>query len=374
MKNNLTVFESEQFGKIRTVCIYGVPYFVGEDVAKILGYVNPQKALRNYINDEDKMTNELFNVNGTKGILINEIGLYSLVISSKSPIAKQFEKWIKNDVLPYIKEEEQTIIENNLMVFDNLEFGQLRMVYIDEKQYFIANDVAKALGYSEPKNAVARHCKGALKRTYLTNGGEQEVKVIPEGDVYRLIIRSKLPKAEEFEHWVFDEVLPSIRKHGIYATDNIIDNILANPDFGIQLLSQLKEERAEKEKLKSENLQQKQIIGELKPKADYTDMILQSKELVTITQIAKDYGMSGSKMNQLLHKLKVQYKQNGQWLLYSDYHAKGYTHSETIHFKHSNGRADTKMITKWTQKGRLFLYDLLKQSGVLPMIEQNIAA
>jgi len=328
----------------------------------------------NYINDEDKMTNELFNVNGTKGILINEIGLYSLVISSKSPIAKQFEKWIKNDVLPYIKEEEQTIIENNLMVFDNLEFGQLRMVYIDEKQYFIANDVAKALGYSEPKNAVARHCKGALKRTYLTNGGEQEVKVIPEGDVYRLIIRSKLPKAEEFEHWVFDEVLPSIRKHGIYATDNIIDNILANPDFGIQLLSQLKEERAEKEKLKSENLQQKQIIGELKPKADYTDMILQSKELVTITQIAKDYGMSGSKMNQLLHKLKVQYKQNGQWLLYSDYHAKGYTHSETIHFKHSNGRADTKMITKWTQKGRLFLYDLLKQSGVLPMIEQNIAA
>ena len=220
MKNNLTVFESEQFGKIRTVCIYGVPYFVGEDVAKILGYVNPQKALRNYINDEDKMTNELFNVNGTKGILINEIGLYSLVISSKSPIAKQFEKWIKNDVLPYIKEEEQTIIENNLMVFDNLEFGQLRMVYIDEKQYFIANDVAKALGYSEPKNAVARHCKGALKRTYLTNGGEQEVKVIPEGDVYRLIIRSKLPKAEEFEHWVFDEVLPSIRKQGYYSKDD----------------------------------------------------------------------------------------------------------------------------------------------------------
>ena len=106
-----------------------------------------------------------------------------------------------------------------VMLFENEEFGQLRMIFIDGKQYFMANDVAKALGYSEPKNAIARHCKGALKQSYLTNGGEQEVKVIPEGDVYRLIIRSKLPKAEEFEKWVFDEVLPSIRKTGGYIQE-----------------------------------------------------------------------------------------------------------------------------------------------------------
>ena len=265
-------------------------------------------------------------------------------------------------------------MENNLVVFNNPEFGQLRMVYIDEKQYFMASDVARALGYSKPNNAISQHCRATLKRSTPISGKEQEVNFIPEGDVYRLIIRSKLPKAEEFEKWVFDEVLPSIRRHGIYATDNVINTILENPDFGIQLLSQLKEERAEKEKLKTENLQQKQLIGELKPKADYTDMILKSKELVTITQIAKDYGMSGGKFNKILHKLKVQYKQNGQWLLYAKHQEKGYTHSETIHFKHSDGRADTKMLTKWTQKGRLFLYELLKKNDILPVIEQNVAA
>ncbi len=106
-----------------------------------------------------------------------------------------------------------------VMLFENQEFGQLRMIFIEGKQYFMANDVAKALGYSEPKNAVARHCKGALKQSYLTNGGKQEVNFIPEGDVYRLIIRSKLPKAEEFEKWVFDEVLPSIRQTGNYISE-----------------------------------------------------------------------------------------------------------------------------------------------------------
>ena len=106
-----------------------------------------------------------------------------------------------------------------VMLFENQEFGQLRMIFIEGKQYFMANDVAKALGYSVPKDAVARHCKGAMKQRYLTEGGEQEIKVIPEGDVYRLIIRSKLPKAEEFEKWVFDEVLPSIRQTGNYISE-----------------------------------------------------------------------------------------------------------------------------------------------------------
>lgn len=122
--------------------------------------------------------------------------------------------------------------------------------------------------------------------------------------------------------------------------------------------------------LQLENSQQKQIIGELKPRADYTDMILNNKGLITITQIAKDYGMSGQTFNNLLHKLGVQYKQSDQWLLYQKYHDKGYTHSQTIDITRRNGRPDIKMQTKWTQKGRLFLYDLLKNNGVLPVIEQ----
>ncbi len=123
--------------------------------------------------------------------------------------------------------------------------------------------------------------------------------------------------------------------------------------------------------LKLETIQQKQIIGELKPKADYTDTILLNKSLVTITQIAKDYGMSGTKLNEILHHLGVQYKQSNQWLLYSKHHCKGYTHSETIPFKHRDGRTDVKMNTKWTQKGRLFLYELLKENGILPTIEKE---
>ena len=130
-------------------------------------------------------------------------------------------------------------------------------------------------------------------------------------------------------------------------------------------------EQEERQALQLENKQQQQIIGELKPKADYTDKILKSKSLMTITAIAKDYGMSGNELNNKLHELGVQYKQGKQWLLYSKYHACGYTHSETITYKHRNGLEDTTLHTKWTQKGRLFLYELLKQNGILPMIEKE---
>ena len=106
-------------------------------------------------------------------------------------------------------------------IFENADFGAVRVTEIDGKPYFMANDVARCLGYAEPKNAVSRHCKGALKQSYLTDGGMQEVKLIPEGDVYRLIIRSKLPTAEKFENWVFEEVLPSIRQTGGYGNIDI---------------------------------------------------------------------------------------------------------------------------------------------------------
>ncbi len=123
--------------------------------------------------------------------------------------------------------------------------------------------------------------------------------------------------------------------------------------------------------LQLENTQQKQLIGELKPKADYLDQILQSKALVTITAIAKDYGMSAKAFNRKLHELKVQFKQGHQWFLYSNYHNCGYTHSETVEYTHSDGRKDVTMNTKWTQKGRLFLYELLKKNNIIPMIEKG---
>ena len=125
------------------------------------------------------------------------------------------------------------------------------------------------------------------------------------------------------------------------------------------------------EKLELENKMKDQQLNELKPKADYYDQILQSKSLVLISQIAKDYGYGAPTMNKKLHELGVQYKQGGQWLLYSKYQNKGYTHSRTINITRSDGRSDVRMQTEWTQKGRLFLYELLKKNGILPIIEQN---
>ncbi|PKF31001.1 Rha family transcriptional regulator [Macrococcoides caseolyticum] len=136
-----------------------------------------------------------------------------------------------------------------------------------------------------------------------------------------------------------------------------------------EALLQLVEQVEENEKLQLENTMQKQQIGELKPKANYVDTILKSTSLVTIGQIAKDYGMSAQEMNKLLQRFKIQYKQSGQWLLYSNHHAKGYTHSETTEITHKDGSVSVRMHTKWTQKGRLFLYEFLKRRDIIPVIE-----
>lgn len=135
----------------------------------------------------------------------------------------------------------------------------------------------------------------------------------------------------------------------------------------IQLVGQVEEN----EKLETSNLMLEQQVHELKPKADYMDSILKSKSLVSIGQIAKDYGMSAQAMNKILHELKVQYKQGEQWLLYANHHDKAYTHSNTVDIKRSDGSTDVVMNTKWRQKGRLFIYELLKSEGILPMIERE---
>ena len=257
-----------------------------------------------------------------------------------------------------------------LQLFTNSEFGQVRVVEIDGKTYAVAIDIAKALGYEKPNNAINQHCRYTLKhRVPHPQSADKtlEVNVIPEGDIYRLAAKSELPSAEKFEAWIFDEVLPSIRKHGAYMTNDFIEQAISDPDFVIKVMTELKEAR-------SLNAKQSQVIGELKPKADYTDRILKNKGLVTITQISKDYAMSSQAMNKILHDLGIQYKQSGQWLLYREHQGKGYTHSETVEIIRSNGMPDIKMNTKWTQKGRLFLYELLKNNGILPDVEKVFIA
>lgn len=260
---------------------------------------------------------------------------------------------------------------NELQVFNSKEFGDIRTTEIDGKPYFVANDVAKALGYVETAKAIRTHCKGVSEMDIPSKGGVQCMKIIPEGDIYRLIVRRKLPSAEKFEKWVFDEVIPSIHQYGAYMTEQTIEKALASPDFLIQLATKLKDEQTKRKEAETEIRVKDQIIGELKPKADYYDEILKNPGLVTITQIAKDYGMSGKKMNRILHELGIQYKQSEQWLLYSDYHCLGYTQSEVTDIIRSDGTPDVKLLTKWTMKGRLFLYNKLKEKGIIPVIEQG---
>lgn len=266
---------------------------------------------------------------------------------------------------------------NQLQTFRNSEFGELSVMQIDGKEYFPATECAKVLGYKDAINAIKQHCRGVVKH-HLPHPQSPnkilEANFIPEGDLYRLIIRSKLPGAERFERWVFEEVLPTIRKHGAYVTPAKIDDILNDPDAWIKTLTVLKQERKERARLEVENAKKDQIIGELKPKADYVDWILKSPSTVAMTAIAKDYGMAAQSMNRLLHQMGIQYKQGEQWFLYRKHQAKGYTHSETVEFKRTDGRWDTTMHTKWTQKGRLFLYEALKAEGILPMIERGQTA
>jgi len=259
----------------------------------------------------------------------------------------------------------------DIKVFNHTEFGELSILIADGKEYFPATECARILGYKNPKDAVNRHCRWVAKYDLPhPQNPEKTLKMnfIPEGDLYRLIVKSQLPTAERFERWVFDEVLPSIRKHGMYATDELLDEMLRSPEYGIKLLTEYKEAKERAKQLEIENAQNKQIIGELQPKASYYDFILQNKSLMPITKIAKDYGMSGQAMNKLLHELGVQYKMGNTWLLYQEYADMGYTQSKT----HAIDTERSVMHTYWTQKGRLFLYDLLKnERGLLPVIERS---
>lgn len=253
-------------------------------------------------------------------------------------------------------------MDNKISVFENAEFGTVRTIEENGKVLFAASDVAKALGYSNPSKAVNDHCKGVTKRYTPTSGGNQEMSFIPEGDVYRLITRSKLPSAEKFESWVFDKVLPSIRKNGVYAAPEFLQKSISDPRWAMGVLQSLAEAQ---DKIEA---QQKQIAA-LKPKATYYDLVLQTKNAVNITTIAKDYGLSAVSLNKKLHEYGVQYKQGGTWLLYQKYADMGYTKSMTGVYTNNAGEEYSAVHTRWTQKGRLFIYEVLKEHGILPKVE-----
>ena len=244
----------------------------------------------------------------------------------------------------------------------NFHGQDVRTVTINNEPYFVGKDVAEVLGYTNPRQALKSHVdeddKGVSK--FDTLGGKQDLVIINESGMYSLVLSSKLPQAKEFKRWVTSEVLPTIRKHGMYATDQLLND----PDLAIAAFQALKDERAKVVKLEVE-------LALAQEQARYFDIILESKGAVRVTQIAADYGMSARKFNAILHDLGVQYKVNGQWILYKKHIGKGYVDSSTFDYKDKNGQDQVNMTTTWTQKGRLFLYELLKANDILPLIEQE---
>lgn len=231
---------------------------------------------------------------------------------------------------------------------------------------FLAKDVAEWIEHSNSRSMLdmVDETEKVVSNVY-TLGGSQETWFLTEDGLYEILMQSRKPIAKQFKKEV-KKILKDIRRHGLYATDELI----ANPDIAIAAFTALKEERERNKALQLENQVKDQQIAELKPKATYYDLILQCADLISMTEIAKDYGMSAKTMNKKLHELGVQYNQSGVWFLYAKYQDKGYTQTKTQNYSKTDGTQGAKVHMYYTQKGRLFLYALLKNNGILPMIER----
>ena len=251
---------------------------------------------------------------------------------------------------------------SQLQVF-NFKQNEVRTILKDGEPWFVAKDVCDILDISKHRDAVSRLDDDERGSVLVdTLGGRQAVSAVNEYGLYSLILKSRKPEAKEFKRWITHDVIPAIRKTGSYS---IMDSYAI--DDPIERAKRWIEEEQERQKLQTENLVLTQQVNEMQPKASYYDMILQNKSLLSITKIAKDYGMSGMAMNKKLHELGVQYKQGDIWLLYAKYQDKGYTQTTT----HVIDADKARVSTKWTQKGRLFIYELLKNEGILPIIERD---
>ena len=248
-----------------------------------------------------------------------------------------------------------------LQVFNNQEFGQVRTLTLNDEPWFVGKDVALALGYGKGKslaNAVANHVsdddKGVTE--LMTPGGKQNMTIINESGLYALIFGSKLESAQKFKRWVTSEVLPALRKTGQYQVKE-----LSGQELMAKALIEAQSVLAAKDK----------VIEEMKPKASYYDVILNCKGLLATSVIAKDYGWSAIRLNEYLHKKGIQFKQGKTWLLYQKYATEGYASTKTHEHLGNDGTNHANVHTYWTQKGRRFIYDLLKNDGIVPLIERD---
>ena len=268
-------------------------------------------------------------------------------------------------------------MNNQITIFNSPQFGEIRTAGTADSPMFCLSDLCRVLELqvgATKKRLNDRGISSINTPTYNQYGTQvmQEMVYISEQNLYKVIMRSDKPQAEPFQDWVCGEVLPTIRKTGGYIATapemsdaeimakamTIAQNTIANRNARIQ-------------QLQVENNEQKKLIAQMQKGNDYLNVILESKGTLATTQVAADYGMSAVSFNKRLKEMRIQRKVNGQWILYTEFMGKGYVHSKTIAFEHSDGRPDTRLSTEWTQRGRMFLYDALKEVGILPLIERT---
>ena len=250
---------------------------------------------------------------------------------------------------------------NELMIFENPKFGNVRTITENSKTLFCGKDVAAALGYAKPQNAVTAHCRCALKRGIPHPQAPDktiEMLFIPESDIYRLAAKSELPGAEEFESWIFDEVLPSIRKHGAYMTPDTLDRMITSPEFGIKLLTALKNEQDKRKKLEAQ-------AEADRPKVLFADSVAASKSSILVGEMAKLLKQNGvhTGQNRLFETLREKgflIKRQG-----TDYNMPTqkamemglFEIKETV-INHSDGHTSVSKTPKVTGKGQQYFVNL----------------
>lgn len=250
----------------------------------------------------------------------------------------------------------------DLQIFNNDRFGQVRIVPVDGELMFVAKDVCDCLEITKHRDAISRldsDERGSVKLD--TPGGKQDIAAINEYGLYNLVLSSRKPEAKEFKRWITHDVIPAIRKTGSYS--------MVIPQTLPEALRAYADEVESHNATKAIVAQQEQQIAEFKPVKDYVDKILSSKSCLSITQIAADYGLSAQELNKILHEAGLQRKVGDQWILYKQHMAKGFTKSETFTFCRSDGRLDSKITTKWTQKGRLEIHSILTKLNIHAVCE-----
>lgn len=250
----------------------------------------------------------------------------------------------------------------DLQIFKNDTFVQVRILEKDNELWFVAKDVCDCLEIKNTTDALKRLDNDERSRFNL--GRQGETNIVNEYGLYNLVLSSRKPEAKEFKRWITHDVIPQIRKTGTYSM-NIPKSL---PEALRAYANEVESHNATKAIV----AQQEQQIAEFKPVKDYVDKILSSKSCLTITQIAADYGMSAQELNKILHEAGLQRKVGDQWILYKQHMSKGFTKSETFTFCRSDGRLDSKITTKWTQKGRLEIHNILSNLDIHAVCE-NVA-